>query len=183
MRPAYNHAARTLSVLAQHGFSLATDAEIEAGRAVAASLVGDGIAATETMRRIQARTGCACFVLRGQEGMTAALSIIPLTAAALPGLSRGQFDAISPAEDLVARPQDDMAALYIWGGAGLTWRGRMQAVSAAMALREDAHPTLPTYARAATSEGERVLQSRLCARPGAGDLVVAPPHHPLTRAA
>ena len=183
MPPADGHLARTLSVLARHGFTLATDDEIETGRAAAAALVGEAIASAETMRRVQARTGCACFVLRRDGGMVAALSALPLTSAALPGLAGGEFDALSPQDKLLARPDDEVAALYIWGGAGMTWRGRIQAVAAAIALREEVYPTLPLYARAATSEGERVLQTRLGARPAPGGLVVAPPLLPQSKAA
>lgn len=183
MRRAQSHVARTLAAMSRFGFTLATEAEIRGGRAAAAALVGDDIASADVMLRVQARTACASFVLTGPAGMTAALSAIRLTAAALPGLARGVFDALSPPEALVARPRDPVAALYIWGGAGLTWRGRFQAVAAAIALREEVHPTLPLYARAATSEGERVLQSRLGARPGPGDLVVAPPASLLSKVA
>lgn len=183
MRPTLDPLARTLSVLAERGFTPATDAEIEAGRAAAAALVGEAIASAETMRRVQARTGGACFVLKRDGAIIAALSAIPLTPAALPGLTQGLFDAISPQDTLIARPQDPVAAIYLWGGAGMTPRGRMQAVTGAIALREEAHPHMPFYARAATSDGERVLQTRLGARPGPGDLAVALPYRPQTRAA
>lgn len=175
-----HHVVRTVSVLNQLGFSLASEAEIEAGRAAAASLVGPNIATASTLSRIQARTGCACFVVRVPGGLTAAMSAIPLTLAALPSLALGRFDALAPPDAMVARPSDHVAALYIWGAAGLSWRGRMQAVAAAQALVREVHPTLPSYARAATSEGERILQDRLGARPmpGDGGLVMAPPYHP-----
>ncbi|MCI3133798.1 hypothetical protein [Phenylobacterium aquaticum] len=38
------------------------------------------------------------------EGFTAAISAIPLTAAALPDLARGRFDALDPPDAQVARP-------------------------------------------------------------------------------
>ncbi|WP_304175484.1 hypothetical protein [Phenylobacterium aquaticum] len=180
-----HHVDRTLTVLRRLGFSLATDPEIEAGRAAAVQLVGEAIATADTLRRVQARTGCACFVARADEGFSAAVSAIPLTPLALPDLAKGQFDALAPLDALVARPGDPVAAIYIWGAAGLSWRGRMLAVAAAQALVCEVHPTLPSYARAATSEGEHILQHRLGARPvrGPGGLVMAPPHHPQRRAA
>lgn len=174
-----------MAVLKRLGFSPATAAEIEAGRAAAARLVGPDIATSDTLRRVQTRTGCACFVARAGDGFTAAISAIPLTAAALPDLARGRFDALDPPDAQVARPRDLAVALYIWGAAGLTWRGRMQAVAAAQALAHEVHPTLPCYARAATSEGEHILQDRLGARPvpGDGGLVMAAPYLPSRRVA
>jgi hypothetical protein len=175
-----HHVDQTMAVLQRFGFSMATAAEIEAGRAAAARLVGPDIATADTLRRVQVRTGCACFVARMGEGFCAAISAIPLTAAALPDLARGRFDALDPPDAQVARPRDPPAALYIWGAAGLTWRGRMLAVAAAQALAREVHPTLPCYARAATSEGEHILQDRLGARPvpGGAGLVMAAPYQP-----
>lgn len=180
-----HHVDRTLAALGRLGFFLATDAEIAIGREAAARLVGPDIASVATLTRVQRRTGCAGFVVRGLDGVSAAVCAIPLTFAALPDLTLGRFDALHPPDLQIARPDDEVAALYIWGAAGLTWRGRMQAVAAAQTLAREVHPTAPCYARAATSQGERILQDRLGARPigGDGGLVMATPYQAQRRAA
>jgi hypothetical protein len=162
------------------GFDLATLADIRIGREAAALLVGDAIATVATMIRVQVRTGGAIFAAHGaHDELIAAISAIPLAAAAAPGLAIGRFDGLDPANRLIARPQDTPIAFYIWGAAGLTWRGRRLALAASVALQREAYPHLPLYARAATDDGARVLQQRMGARAlpapfSSGGLVVAP---------
>ncbi len=103
------------------------------------------------------------------------ISVIPLRRAALAVLEAGAFDGIAPPRRLIARPVDCPAAFYIWGAAGLSWRGRRLALAASLALREEVYPDLPLYSRAATADGERVLQRRMGATPIAGGLVRAAP--------
>ena len=151
------------------------------GRAAAAALVGETIASVETLARVQARSGCSVFVATDGDGaLVAAVSALPLTSPALASLAGGRFDGVDPPNDLIARPRDPVAALYIWGAAGLTWRGRTLALAGSVALQRDIYPDLPCYARAATDEGERALAQRMGARPTAGGLSVASPwiHRP-----
>ncbi len=179
-----NHVARTCASLGRLGFHLASPDEIARGRAAAARLVGANIASVETLLRIQSRTACCAFVATDPEGrLIAAVSGLPLNHAALAPLESGRFDGVSPPQALVARPQDMVAALYLWGAAGLTWRGRTLALAASVALQREVYPNLPCYARGATNDGERALAQRMGARPAAGGLVVAPPQIPRTEAA
>jgi hypothetical protein len=166
---------RTIRTMAHAGFDLATPADIRVGREAAAALVGDAIATAPTMIRVQARSGCTVFVARSAEGeLVAAVSAIPLTAAAAPGLAAGRFDGLEPPDRQIARPRDTPVAFYVWGAAGLTWRGRRLALAASLALQREAYPRLPLYARAATDDGARVLQRRMGAHPMPGGLVTAP---------
>ena len=166
MNSASHHLERTIRTMAAVGFDLATPADIRVGREAAAALVGGDIATAETMIRVQARTGCAVFVARSTEGeLVAAVSAIPLAAAAAPDLAAGRFNGLEPADPLIARPRDMPIAFYVWGAAGLSWRGRRLALAASVALQREAYPHLPLYARAATDDGARVLQQRMGARP------------------
>jgi hypothetical protein len=179
-----DHVARTCRSLDRLGFHLACPEEIALGRMAAAELVGEAIASVETLLRIQARTACSVFVATDAAGhLTAAVSGLPLTSAALAALESGGFDGVSPPDAMVARPVEPVAALYLWGAAGLTWRGRTLALAASVALQREVYPDLPCYARAATGDGERALEHRMGARPIAGGLVLAPPWIPRTKAA
>lgn len=151
--------------MAAVGFDLATLADIRIGREAAAILLGDAIASVATMVRVQARSGCTVFVAHAARGeLIAAVSAIPLAATAAADLAIGRFDGLTPADRLIARPGDRPIAFYVWGVAGFTWRGRRMAVAASVALRREAYPRLPLYARAATDDGARVLQRRMGAR-------------------
>ena len=159
------------------GLDLASETDIIEGRALAVRTVGPRVALAETLMRVQARTHCACYVARSETGeLIGALSIIPLAPAAAPDLARGEFDGLAPADEQVARPGDRIIALYGWGMAGLTWRGRATVMAAAVALHRQIHPNLPLYGRAATPGGRRTLLKRIGALPvpGQGGLVMAP---------
>ena len=179
-----DRSARTAIAMRSQGFEPATGDEIAAGRDIAARLVGEDIATAATMQRVHDRAGGACFILRDAGGPAALFSLIPLAEAARPLLAAGRLEAIDPPDAIVAAPGDPVIGLYVWGAAGLTWRGRKACVAAALALTREAHPDLPLYAKAASSDGERVLQGRLGARPlPGGDLAVAAPFDSLKQVA
>ncbi len=160
------------------GLRLATADDIAEGHAAAARLIGPGITSRAALERVQARSGCAIFAMRTRDGeFVGALSVIPLSAAALPILATGDFDGLEPPDQMVARPDEPAVAFYGWGLAGLTARARAAVIIGAVKMQREVYADLPFYARAATSEGERVLHDRLDARPlaGPGGLVSAPP--------
>ena len=176
LRAVSDHVRHTISALEALGFRLASVSDIAIARTAATALVGDDIATEATLIRVQTLSGCACFVAVAADGrLVAMVSAIPLRLAALAELAAGRFDGIEPPDRLVARRAEPPFAFYIWGAAGLTWRGRRQALAGSVALRREAYPHLPMYARAATADGERVLQNRMGAQPIAGGMVYAPP--------
>jgi hypothetical protein len=169
-------AGRSISALAELGLVLAQDEDIAEARRMAARLIAPGIAAAATLQAVQARTGCSVFVRRGEGGIEAAISVVPLTPLALPGLLAGVFDGVTPPMNAVAAEGQPVAALYGWGMAGETLRGRAAILAAALRLQQDVYREVPVYGRAATAGGERVLLKRLAAAPvgGPGGLVLAP---------
>ena len=182
----HNHVEPARKVLSELGFSLASAPRIAEARAQAARLVGEGITSAEALIEIQARTQCSTFIQTAPDGrMAGIVSIIPLLAEGLVRLELGEFDAIQPDPALACGPQDVAAAFYGWGMAGLTWRGRISVVHAALALQQEVFATVPFFSRAATSEGENVLLNRMGAKPhpAPGGLVWVPAHNPDRKAA
>ena len=172
--------------LARLGLTLATPEEIVAGRDIAVRTVGPAVATVATLQAVQDRTGCLSFAYRGADGaLGGVLCIIPLTRAALPSLAAGVLDGINPPLEMVARPQDPIVAVYGWGMAGVTWRGRAVVMAAAQAIHRDIYDTVPLYGRAATAGGERALLRRMGAQavPGPGGLVVCPTWNPRRKVA
>ncbi len=169
------HARRAMADL---GLSLATKADIVEGHAMARALLGPQVASLATLERVQVRTRCALFSLRDRDGaLIGALSVIPLGLGAQLSLAKGRFDGLNPADDMLARPREPAVAFYGWGMAGLTARARATVIAGAVRFQRDVYGHLPFYARAASSEGEHVLQDRMGARPlpGPGGLVFAAP--------
>lgn len=159
------------------GLRLATEEDIAEGHAMAQALLGPRIASRATLTRVQARSRCALFAMRTREGqLVGAMSVIPLAPAALPSLSMGHFESLDPADIMVARPGEPAIAFYGWGMAGITPRARAAVIAGAMRFQRDIYGHLPFYARAASSEGERILHDRMGARPlpGPGGMVGAP---------
>lgn len=166
--------------------SLATHDEIIAGRALAARTVSPNIATVETLAELQDLTQASSFTFRGADGQVAGvLAVIPLTAAALPDLAAGVFDGVNPPRRQAARPGEAAVAIYGWGMAGTTLRGRATVMAGAVRLHRVLFPTIPLYGRAATPGGERTLLKRIGARPvpGPGGLVVAEPWAQVGKAA
>ncbi len=175
MPAASDHLSHTIQALSALGFRKASACDIVSARNAAAALVGDDIATSETLCEVHAITGGCAFVARLGGELIAMISVIPLRRAAIPVLEAGAFDGVAPPRRLIARPGEPPAAFYVWGAAGLSWRGRRLALAASVAVRDEVYPDLPLYARAATADGERVLQRRMGAIPIAGGLVRAAP--------
>jgi hypothetical protein len=172
--------------LGELGMTLASDDEIIAGRALAARTVSPHIATAETLARIQELTAASCYTARAPDGSIAGvIAVIPLTPAAGPSLAAGVFDGVTPPKHMAARPGEPVIAIYGWGMAGATWRGRATVMAGAVKLHREIFPTIPLYGRAATPGGERTLLRRIGARavPGPGGLVVAPPWTPVREVA
>ena len=162
--------------LGELGLSPATHDEIVEGRALAARTVSPNIATVETLAQLQDLTQASSFTFRGANGRLAGvMAIIPLTAAAQPGLAAGVFDGVNPPQDHAARPGETVVAIYGWGMAGTTLRGRATVMAGAVKLHRELFPTIPRAGRAATPGGERTLLKRIGAQPvpGPGGLVVA----------
>lgn len=172
--------------LARLGLTPATHDEIIEGRDIAVRTVGPAVATVETLQAVQDRSRCSAFSYRDADGRLAGvLCIIPLNPAAAPALAAGVFDGVAPPMRMVARPTDRVIAVYGWGMAGVTWRGRAVVMAGALAIHREIYATVPLYGRAATPGGERTLLRRMGARavPGPGGLVVCPTWTPERKAA
>lgn len=172
--------------LARLSLGLASHDEVVEGRALAARTVSPDIATSDTLWRVQGQTGASSFTFRDPDGRLAGvLAVIPLKPSATPDLAAGVFDGVNPPQELIARPGEPVVALYGWGMAGATWRGRGVVMAAAVALHRRIFPELPLYGRAATPGGERTLLKRIGAAPvpGPGGLVLAPPWNLMREAA
>lgn len=177
MKTAADYTRRPREHLARLGLTLATRDEIVQGRDIASRTVGPAVASVDTLQTVQDRTRCSAFAYhRADGGLAGVLCIIPLTRAAAPALAAGVFDGLTPPLEMAARPHEPVIAVYGWGMAGITWRGRAVVMAAALAIHREIYDTVPLYGRAATPGGERTLLRRMGAQAvrGPGGLVVCP---------
>ena len=172
-----NSSERANGVLGRLGLTLATPTEIVEARAIAARTVGPQVATTSALQAIQDRTACSTFVYRGTETeISGVICIIPLGRAAQPILAAGDFDGRTPPLGMAARPGEPVVAVYGWGMAGTTFRGRAVAMAGVLSIHREIFDSVPMFSRAATRGGERTLLGRMDGRPvpGPGGLVVCP---------
>lgn len=152
-----NDPKRVAEICAQFGLELARDDDIRAGRAIAAQLIGDGIATAETFIAMQRLTGASVFVLRENGVVTGMLGLFMLREAGLKAIEDGVFDAINPDWNMVALPGEEPAAGYGWGFAATTEAGGRAAVKASVALQRQLFWGIPSFTRTATPDGVRVI--------------------------
>ncbi|MGQ0533767.1 MAG: hypothetical protein ACT4OF_13910 [Caulobacteraceae bacterium] len=152
---------RICSVAAEFGLKLADDAEIREGRSITARLISDAIASPEVFSRVQAITRASVFVYREGRAVTGMLGLFLLRPAGLRAIEAGDFDAVNPDYDLIARPGEFPAACYGWGFAGTTNLGGGAAVKAAVALRDRLFWRIPVITRTATEDGVRVILGKM----------------------
>jgi hypothetical protein len=144
-------------VCAQFGLELASDDDIRAGRAIAARLIGEGIASANTFIAMQRITRASVFVLREEGVVTGMLGLFMLREAGLKAIEAGTFDAVNPNWSMVADPGEAPAAGYGWGFAASTEQGGRAAVKASVALQRQLFWGIPTFTRTATEDGVRVI--------------------------
>lgn len=152
-----NDPERICEVAADFGMALADESEMSDGRAIAARLIGDGIASAETFIAMQRLTRSSVFVYREDQRVTGLLGLFPLRASGLAAIQNGTFDAVNPDLEMVARPYERPEAVYGWGFAALTERGGSAAVRAAVAMHRRLFWGIPTFTRTATPDGVRVI--------------------------
>ncbi|MBS0384332.1 MAG: hypothetical protein JSS00_03170 [Proteobacteria bacterium] len=152
---------RIVEVARRFGMTLATDAEIVAARAIAARLIGAGIAAADTFIAMQTLTESSVFVFCESDRVTGMLGMFLLSDRGLDAIERGVFDGITPDRDHVCQPYATPVGCYGWGFAAATEQGGRAAVKAAVALHDELFWAIPTFTRTATPDGVRVIRGSM----------------------
>lgn len=146
-------------VAAQHGLGVLDADGIAEARALAAQLIGEGVADVDRFAALQSHFGAAVFGLRQDGVLTGLLAAFPLNAIGLRTLERAAFDAVMLDLAQVARPGEQPAAYYGWGFAATNKDGARAVLRASVDIHRLLYWGVPTFARAVTSDGMRALQS------------------------
>jgi hypothetical protein len=163
------------------------DAQMPAAGELAGAAVGPGIVRRADFLAVDTITECTAFAYLKAGQLAGALAVIPLRPQGLAALMDDRFDGVRPDLALVARPGEQVAAIYGWGIVGAGPRSRAAVLRGVDRLRRNLLPELPWYCRAATGDGARVILGRLGYAPVAGSasglFVSQPLTTPLRRAA
>lgn len=154
-------AGRVTRTLAAFGLEPARPDEIGAARTLAADLIGGGVVSEADFARVHRRSRMALFLAREAGRLTGILAFVPLTAAGARAAREDRFDAGAPADAHVARPGEEVCALYGWGVAAITKDSARRLIEGSRALGRGPSAHLATYARPTTEAGHRLMRERL----------------------
>lgn len=154
--------ANAVNAIAQTcGFESLDAAAIRQARALAVSLLGEGIAPVCAYEGVAARVGGGLFGFREAGALTGLNASFPLNAAGLAALQAARFDTINIDVELLARPGERPAAYYGWGLIASTRAGAAAVMRLSYAIHRALYWATPTFARVLTADGRRA-----CARMG-----------------
>jgi hypothetical protein len=151
--------ANVAAVASQHGLEVLDTESVGQARALAAQLIGEGVASTDRFTALQSHFGAAVFGLRQDDALTGLLAAFPINARGLEAVEQGKFDAVALDMALVARPGERPAAYYGWGFAATNKDGARAVMRASVDIHRLLYWAVPTFARAVTADGSRALQS------------------------
>ena len=139
------------------GWRSATPQEIPELVALGERLIGDKLADAETVERVHSVTGITAWAFGTPiEGIVLS---VPLSVAGLEALQNDDFQPGSPDAAHIAALGAPCAACYIGIYAGATHDARKAVMTGAGVIRMGLFSQVPCFARAATDDGARSMES------------------------
>lgn len=135
-------------------------ADYEAIVRLTGDLIGGTTASMATMQACHAATGQTFLCLGHGEAMRGYSGMLPMRPQAMPYLWMGQFNALEPDLDLLARPGERVAAWWFWGIATVDHDAARQMIHGLLATRPFTNG-LPTFAKSATPAGRKIAAERM----------------------
>lgn len=149
--------AKMIEQMGQFGWRSATPQEIPELVALGERLIGDKLADAEVIEHVHRVTGITAWAFGAPiEGLVLA---VPLSVAGLEALQQDQFKPGAPDNAHIAARGTQCAACYIGIYAGATHDARKAVMTAAGVIRMGLFSQVPCFARAATEDGARSMES------------------------
>lgn len=123
-------------------------------------LIGGTTATLETMQACHDHCQQTFLCMGHGEAMRGYSGMLPMARHAMSYLWMGQFDALNPDLDLLARPGERVAAWWFWGIATVDHDAARQMIHGLLAVRPFTNG-LPTFARSATAAGRKIAAERM----------------------
>jgi hypothetical protein len=135
-----------------------TDEEYARVHELATHELGKGLASLDEIKRVDALTGAAIWVVRRKAQVTGFLAPLALTLAGRDALIDNTFDAANIRQEWVARMGEPLAGFYCWCYAGKDQVSRGALVLGLRNLIDRYFPDLPFFGRDSTEAGARIMQ-------------------------
>lgn len=149
--------SKMLDNMANFGWRPANEQEIPQMVALGEKLVGDRLISPDVLAHLHDLTGTTAWVFGDPvEGLVIS---VPLTEAGLDAVQDNEFVAKTPDDAHVAAAGQHCAAVYIGIYAGETKAARKAVMSGAGVIRMAIFAQVPCFARAATEDGARSMES------------------------
>lgn len=143
--------------MANFGWRPANETEIPEMLALGERLIEDRLISSETLAHLHDLTGITAWVFGDPvEGLVIS---VPLTEAGLDAVQDNVFVAKTPDDAHVAALGQPCAGVYIGIYAGATKEARKAVMSGAGVIRMAIYAQVPCFARAATEDGARSMES------------------------
>ena len=139
------------------GFRLANRNELEEAVGMAEALIHGKLASPAAILRMNKQT-CMMAWVTG-EPVEGIFLTLPLTAAGEAAVREGQYNPAEPLPEHLATGGKGISAFYIGVYAGKTREARKRIMIASAVLRAEMFSQFPAYARAATEDGRRSMES------------------------
>lgn len=149
--------SKMFELMANFGWRPANEQEIPEMLALGERLINDRLISPETLSHLHDLTGITAWVFGDPvEGLVIS---VPLTEAGLDAVQDNEFVAKTPDDAHVAAAGQPCAAVYIGIYAGETKEARKAVMSGAGVIRMAVYAQVPCFARAATEDGARSMES------------------------
>lgn len=148
---------KMIELMASFGWRTANAEEIPQLLALGEELIGDRLISPETLAHLHDLTGLTAWVYGDPiEGLTIS---VPLSEAGLDAVQENTFVAYTPDDAHVAAAGTPCAGVYIGIYAGSTKAARKAVMSGAGVIRMAIYAQVPCFARGATEDGARSMES------------------------
>lgn len=149
--------SKMIEQMSNFGWRTANEKEIPEMLALGERLIEDRLISPETLAHLHDLTGITAWVFGDPvEGLVIS---VPLSEAGLDAIQDNEFVAKTPDDAHVAAAGQPCAGVYIGIYAGETKEARKAVMSGAGVIRMAIYAQVPCFARAATEDGARSMES------------------------
>tara|TARA_X000001316_G_scaffold11823_1_gene4793 strand:- start:1161 stop:1739 length:579 start_codon:yes stop_codon:yes gene_type:complete len=161
------------------GFRLATRSELDQAVAMAEELIDGKLASVDSIADMNNWTGMTAWVTG--DPVDGIFLTLPLTEAGESAVRDGSYNPAKPLKAHLAKMGRCVSAFYVGVYAGKTYEARKKIMTVSAVLRVEMFGAFPAYARGATADGRRSMESLGFQKfeGGLPDLYVQPPFQTL----